>query len=230
MLSVGACAALLAFAACGTDTGGSSAGSGDPGGEGEDPTVVKVPDVTGEDAAAAASELEDAGLDVGYDEGEPENASLCSVTDQDVAAEEVAEQGDTITLTLECQVEVPDLSGQPADQAETDLQDLELEAAYETEPDDPSACTVDEQDFEGGEAVDKGETVTLTLLCEVPDVTGEDAESATSELEAAGYSWAYDTEPYDASACTVDYQDPTSDAEPDAEIELQLSCEEGDGY
>ncbi len=189
-----------------------------------------MPDVAGEEAEVATDEVEGAGLEAAYEE-EPEDPALCTVTDQDQAPGDEIEEGETVTLTLECQVEVPELSGFSADEAEVNLRDLELEPAYETDPSDPTVCTVSEQDPVSGEPLDPGELVTLTLACEVPDMTGMDAESASGELESAGYSVTFDAFhflPDDPSACMVDSQDPTSDAEPGAEIELQLSCPEDD--
>lgn len=127
-------------------------------------------------------------------------------------------------LTLECRVDVPDVTGETADDATVDLEDLELTVSYEEEPDDSSACTVEDQDTIG-EAEPKSEVV-LSLLCEVPDVTGTDLDSAVSDLELAGYTADH---PYveDSSVCTVGSQDPEGEAEPGAEVTLDVECDYG---
>jgi beta-lactam-binding protein with PASTA domain len=225
----------LGLPGCGTESTGSAGGADTekqaPAGGGEDgsgDSGVEVPDVTGKDAETATSELEDAGLTADYDVQEPDDPSACSVTEQDVAAGEVAEDGDTVTLTVAC--EVPDLSGVAAPDAETQLQGFGFEVDYATEPNDPSSCNVSDEDPVAGGELDQGETVTLTVECDVPDETTEDAETAGSELDDAGFTWTYDSEPDDPSACTVDTQDPEGQAEPGFEIALTLSCDDSYGY
>ena len=53
------------------------------------------------------------------------------------------------------------------------------------EPGDAEECEVDDQDVT--DDVEPESTITLTVSCEVPDVTGKDAESAQSDLELGGY-------------------------------------------
>ena len=97
-----------AFGACGgasTTSGGSPASADVP----DDATAIEVPDVSGEDGAAAVSDFEDAGFDVtladanddpGFDSSR--DASGCEVTDQDPAGGEHAAEGDEVTLTVDC--------------------------------------------------------------------------------------------------------------------------------
>jgi hypothetical protein len=73
--------------------------------------------------------------------------------------------------------------------------------------------------------------VTLGVVCEVPDVTTQDAESAAVELENSGYTVTFDPEPDDPFECTVEDQDPLEDADPGADVALTLDCPgEDDGY
>lgn len=88
---------------------------------------------------------------------------------------------------------------------------------------------MEEQDPAPGEAIDELDSVTMTVLCEVPDVIYLDADTAASDLEGSGYEWSYDTTPYDPSACEVEYQDPDDEAEPGTEVVLELACD-GDDY
>ena len=143
-----------ALVGCGTQASGDN-GSG--------PTTIEVPDVTGEKADDAQSEIEDAGLTASFDP-EPDDPSLCDVTDQDETGE--VEEGTEVVLTLDCKVDVPDTTGETADEAETDIQDAgpDLTVTFDPEPDDPSACTVSDQDLIGEAEPD--DEVTLSVDCE----------------------------------------------------------------
>jgi beta-lactam-binding protein with PASTA domain len=64
---------------------------------------------------------------------------------------------------------------------------------------------------------------------EVPDVRGEDADTARSTLENEAFGVTFDPEePGDPTLCTVEDQDPSGEAEPGAEITLTLTCEAPD--
>jgi hypothetical protein len=129
---------------------------------------VEVPDVTDDGAITAKKAIEDAGLGASYD-SEPDDAAACTVTDQDPAAEELVDESTDVTLTLDCGVEVPDVTGEDADSAKSTIEESgDLTAGYDVEPEDPTACTVGGQDPAGGESVDAGTDVTLTLECEEP--------------------------------------------------------------
>lgn len=220
---------VLLIAGCGSEAGGpDDPGGGGGGGPGpEEAALIEVPDVIGSDAETAAGTIEGEGLVPDYDDGEPDDPALCEVTDQTPVSGDEVEDDEIVTMTVDCQVEVPELIGQPAADAVTDLEDLGLEGVYATDPADESSCEVSEQDFEAGEAVAEGETITLTVECQVPDMTGTDAESAASELETAGFEWSYDFEPDDPYECTVDSQDVEGLAPPGETVSLALTCEDG---
>ena len=175
----------------------------------------------GQTASEGSSSLEAAGFDPSFD-AEPDDPSLCTVSDQDQIGE--VEEGSAVVLTLKCMVDVPDLSREPADDAVSQLEDLGLTARYEDEPDDPSECTVDEQDV-GGEAEPESEVI-LSVLCTLPDVTGKELETAVSELERIGYS-ADPPSVDDPSVCTVTSH--RSQAAPGATIALEVHCESATG-
>ena len=181
--------------------------------------MVEVPDVIGESAAAASAALEAEGFDPGFSP-EPDDPRLCTVANQDGSGE--VEQGAEVMLTLECKVEVPDLSDEPADDAVRRLEELGLTAGYEEEPRDPSPCTVEEQDVVG--EAEPGSEVVISVLCKLPDVTGKDLRSAVSTLRAIGYE-AEHRFVRDPRACTVTSH--RSEGAPGAPVDLTVHCAPG---
>lgn len=213
------CLGAIAPAGCGTETDGGAAASGRDGGPSPEPALVQVPDVTGEAAEAASSTLRAAGFEPTFDP-EPDDASLCTVADQGQSGE--LEEGSEVILTLECTVDVPDLSDKPADDAVSELEDLGLTTSYEEEPDDASVCTVEDQDVVG-EAEPESEVV-LSVLCTLPDVTGRDLETAASELESIGYRADHRVVD-DPRACTVTSH--AKQAAPGSAVKLTVHCPYG---
>jgi hypothetical protein len=210
------CVGAIAASGCGTDSDDRVSASSRSGPSAAEPALAEVPDVTGEKAEAGSSALEAAGFEPAFDP-DPDDPSLCTVSDQDQIGE--IEEGSEVILTLECKVDVPDLSDKPADDAVAQLDDLGLTTSYDKEPEDSSACTVEDQDVVG-EAEPESEVV-LSVLCKLPDVTGEDLESAVSELELIGYN-ADHRVVRDPSACTVTSH--KAEAEPGATIDLAVHC------
>lgn len=215
------CVGTLAAAGCGNegDDAGASASGRDGGRSAPEPALVAVPDVTGQTAEEASSSLEAEGLEPIFDP-EPEDSSLCTVSYQDQTGE--IEEGSEVILTLECMVDVPDLSDEPADDAVSELEDLGLTTSFEEEPDDSSVCNVEDQDVVG--EVEPESEVVLSLSCKLPNVTGKDLASAVSELELLGYS-ADHPSVHDPSACRVTSHRKA--AEPGETVELGVSCAYG---
>jgi hypothetical protein len=119
-------------------------------------------------------------------------------------------------------VDVPDVSDEPAEDAVSKLEDLGLATSFEAQPHDASVCTVEDQDVVG-EAEPESEVV-LSVLCKLPDLTGQRLRDVVSELELIGYR-ADHPRVDDPSACTVtSYR---SVAEPGATIELKVACAYG---
>ena len=172
--------------------------------------------MTGQTAAAARSTLEAAGFAPAF-EPEPDDPGLCTVSDQDQTGE--IEEGSEVILSLECMVDVPDLSDKPAADAVAQLDDLGLTASYEEEPDDPSECTVEDQDVVG-EAEPESEVV-LSVSCKLPNLTGKDLETAGSRFELIGHGVDHRAV-RDPRACTVTSHAKT--AEPGATIALAVHC------
>ena len=215
------CAGTIAAAGCGggsDDVGtGASSRDGDP--SVAEPALEAVPDVTGQKAEEAASSLEAQGFKPTF-APEPDDPSLCTVGGQDQTGE--IERGSEVVLTLECMVDVPDVSDEPPDEAVSELQDLGLTTRFEKEPDDSSVCTVEDQDVVG--RAEPESEVVLSLLCKLPDVTGQPVKSAASKLELIGYRADHPTV-YDPAACTVTSH--RSAAEPGATIDLAVHCASG---
>jgi serine/threonine-protein kinase len=97
---------------------------------------VSVPDVTGLDVEEARSRLGDAGLKVDTTQEESDK-DPGTVLSQDPAAGERLRKGDTVTLTVAKQpteVEVPDVTGAPVNDALDSLSQAGFTPAQETRP------------------------------------------------------------------------------------------------
>ena len=121
-------------------------------------------------------------------------------------------------------VEVPDVTGQTAEAASSTLEAAGFEPSFDREPDDPSLCTVSDQDQTG--EIEEGSEVILTLECmvEVPDLKGKPADDAASQLDELGLTAGYEEEPDDPSLCTVDRQSVVGEADPEGEVVLSVRC------
>ncbi len=127
---------------------------------------IDVPDVTGETVADATALLQEDGLTVRVAPERihsPEAAG--TVAAQSLAEGSRAADGDTITLTVSKgpkQVEVPDVTGETADDARTALEDAGFEV--EVKKSFPYlGDTVASQSVEGGSTAPEGSTVTITI-------------------------------------------------------------------
>jgi hypothetical protein len=96
-LIVLAIASVLVLSSCTTSDMSSASGS-DPDAFEPDYGLV-VPDVVGMDGADAESEIDSAGLTAYYDVNDPAG---CEVTDQSLAADAEAAEGEPVELTLDC--------------------------------------------------------------------------------------------------------------------------------
>ena len=162
------------------------------------PTMIAVPDVVGESAEAAQEEIEAAGFEVVLDEQIAESSDaegLDTVTDQDPAGGEELEEGSEVTLTVlraPEPVTVPDVTGDHVDEATAELESENLKVETEEQISSAPAGEVLGQNPEGGEEVDPGTTVTLTVSAggeaDVPDVRGMDVATASERLEQAGFA------------------------------------------
>ncbi|MER7484725.1 Stk1 family PASTA domain-containing Ser/Thr kinase [Streptomyces sp. NPDC126497] len=128
---------------------------------------VDVPDVTGDDAADARAELEEAGLEVriaaervnsGHDAGR--------VARQTPGAGRQAAEGDTVTLTLSKgpeMIEVPDVIGDSVDEAKEKLKDAGFDVDEDRGLLGLFGDTVKGQSVDGGDTAPKGSTITIEI-------------------------------------------------------------------
>lgn len=171
-------------------------------------TAVAVPDVSGKSVEAATQELEAAGFTVGdqtkvYSETVDEGF----VVGTDPGANTKAEPGTTVNLMVSQgtqQVEVPDLSGMTASEAQAALKQAGLTARAGTSQnsDTVEKDRVLSQDPAAGTMVDVGSTITYVISLgsdkvEVPNVVGETQGSAIAKLQNAGFEVIADDTAYD---------------------------------
>ncbi|WP_219532390.1 PASTA domain-containing protein [Nonomuraea guangzhouensis] len=156
---------------------------------------ASVPNVMGMTRENAKATLAQAGFDT---EATPSDAAAdWTVTDQTPTSEELANCGSTVTIDLEAPtVEVPDVVGDPLDQAEQEVRDQGLVSSVaQGEAAEPRV--VDSQDPAAGTRVPKGSTVTLRLRppapvsptpeqVAVPDLSGLSASAARRRVQERG--------------------------------------------
>ncbi len=163
------------------------------------PRTGEIPDVTGQSVQQATTTLEAAGYTVGTQtQVFSDNIGSGSVVSTDPPAGTQADSGTRVNLNVSKgreQIEVPDLSGMTEDQARSALTRLGLtpNAGNTVASDTVDEGRVASQDPASGTRVDPGATVTYSLSSgpdevTIPDVTGQSRSSATSTLQAAGFT------------------------------------------
>jgi serine/threonine-protein kinase len=156
---------------------------------------VTVPDVRGKTVNDAVSALADAGLRANPVEVHSSQTSGTIVA-QDPAPNVRVVKGTTVRINVSqgpAPVGVPSVVGQPFDQAISVLEGAGFKVGppHYVDSDQPKD-TVIGQDPSGNSSAAPGATVTLTVskgpkTTTVPDVTGEDAETAKVRLKGAGF-------------------------------------------
>jgi hypothetical protein len=156
---------------------------------------VRVPNVIGDKANAAAARLEEASLQASF-KPEPDNADLCRVRRQR-ARGEVAE-GRTVALTLRCEVVVPNVTGSQLGDATRRLDGVgHIKVTWGGQSSDhPNQCTVTSQSQRG--KVAPGTEV--VLLADCPITTSQVSSEARS---LAHKSAVEDGGDYAVSNCQV---------------------------
>jgi serine/threonine-protein kinase len=156
---------------------------------------VTVPDVRGSSVDDAVSALADAGLRanrVYLHSSEPEG----TVTAQDPAPHTRVVKGTRVRINVSqglAPIGVPSVVGQPLDQAIAVLEGAGFKVGPPRYLDsEQTKDTVIGQDPSGNSSAPRGATVTVTVsrgpkTTTVPDVTGEDAETAKVRLRGAGF-------------------------------------------
>ncbi|WP_049578648.1 Stk1 family PASTA domain-containing Ser/Thr kinase [Streptomyces sp. SBT349] len=155
-----------------------------------------VPDVVGESLEQASRSLENAGFEPVEGETRPCDEEAETVCETTPAADEQHPRGTEVTIVMSegpAPVEVPDVVGDPFDEAETTLEEAGFTVVREEEEtSDEEPETVLEQSPEAGEEAEPDSEITLTVAVEpegveVPDVVGDHVDQARAELEGAGF-------------------------------------------
>jgi len=161
------------------------------------PALVPVPDCRGLTQTEAEARLKQANLKVGTVSDEySTSVPSGKVSSQSPDPSSKVTEGTTVNLALSKGPEtvvVPDVSGMTADAAAQQLKSVGL-ASNATEVTDATKTpgTVVAQDPAAGTKVSKGATVKLSVVkvptaVNVPDVTGLDQSTATTNLQSAGF-------------------------------------------
>ncbi|MDA2806567.1 Stk1 family PASTA domain-containing Ser/Thr kinase [Nocardiopsis suaedae] len=167
---------------------------------------TEVPDIVGKDQEAAQALLADSGLKMSLADGEvySDDADPGQVGKASPAIGEQILPGETVTLQLSKgprTVELPDVTGEPVENARKTLEDAGFATVEEEESESRDAApgTVLSTDPEPEEMADREGAVHLTVSAgfDVPDVTGKKQDAARSELEQAGLTVAVESKPSD---------------------------------
>jgi beta-lactam-binding protein with PASTA domain/predicted Ser/Thr protein kinase len=185
--------------------------------DGSGASKVAVPDVTGLTVPAARAELKSVGLALGPQTTKPDkNIPEGSIIDQSPeAGTQIAEAG-KVSVTVSsgvAETTVPSLVGLSLDEARQAIRQAGLEVGGITAVPSPEPRnTVVRVNPKEGETVPSGSKVDVRYANgsnEVPDVVGQDADSATSALQQAGFQAnTREQESADAAAGTVLSQSP----------------------
>lgn len=162
---------------------------------GSEPSDVVVPDVVGQPEADAITAITDAGLAAASVQAADDTVPAGSVISQDPVAGTSVAAGSTVTLTISTgpgTVVVPDVSGQPAAdaQAELEAQGFAVTTEEAASVDVEAGLVIDTNPAAGTE-VAPGTTVVMTVStgageAVVPDLFGMTVEEATAAGETAG--------------------------------------------
>ncbi|MGH3007102.1 MAG: Stk1 family PASTA domain-containing Ser/Thr kinase [Gaiellaceae bacterium] len=159
------------------------------------PRQVEVPRVVGMNVDRAIQELDDAGLDWRTVDVFSE-APVNRVVRQNPQAGQTVDEGTQVTLRVSQGVEtaeVPDVLQQSEESARQELQDAGFEVQMTEAPsDDTEEDLVSDQNPDPGVEAPVGSTVTITVSTgpeqtEVPNVEGEDEDTAQQILEDEGF-------------------------------------------
>jgi serine/threonine-protein kinase len=160
------------------------------------PGTAAIPAVEGLSRSRARSRLRDAGFQIQERRESNDTVATGRAIRTSPPEGEERRKGSTVTLLISTgkeQVEIPTVTGQTFEEASAALQAKGFQVARKdqvTDKEDPG--TVLAQNPDGGQAVDKGATVTLNVAKEpqdvaVPDVTGETQADAVKRLSREGF-------------------------------------------
>jgi serine/threonine-protein kinase len=157
------------------------------------PGDAAVPSVAGMSQDEAEQALEDAGFKTRVERVFSDDVRNGNVVATSPPAGTTLERGSEVSLQVSRgpeQVAVPDVTGDSEDNARSALEGAGLRVGKVTrEESDEAPGTVIEQSPAGGEEVDKGDAVNLTVAqaTPIPDVVDLTEEEAQAELEDAGF-------------------------------------------
>ena len=180
--------------------------------------LVDVPTVTGEDLTSATNKLKDLGFEVKSVFEPQEGKEPNTVFDQDPKGGTQAAKGSTVTLSVVKAAEsvaVPDVEGKTQQEAEAALDAAGLTSSITREESDTVAeGLVIRQSIAGGQEVNKGTEVEIvisggTSQAAIPDLKNQPLNTATSQLQALGFSVMVKQEPSpDVAPGSVTRTDP----------------------
>ncbi|MDQ4040882.1 MAG: PASTA domain-containing protein, partial [Actinomycetota bacterium] len=181
------------------------------------PEKVAVPDVVGRDYQAARAALINAGFEVER-EGVTSDAPRDRVLREDPQPGTEVEKGSTITLTVSDgpgTTVIPDVTNLTRARAQLALEQQGFSVNVQREPSDTIARgRATRTSPAGGQQVERNTTLTLFVSSgpaqvAVPNVTGQNEASASSELSGAGLRPDVTEEESDQTPGTVLRQTPT---------------------
>jgi beta-lactam-binding protein with PASTA domain len=122
-------------------------------------------------------------------------------------------------------VHVPDVRGERVAAGRRAVERAGASVTLDPESDDASNCVVADQEVIGQATPE--ESVTLTVTCAPPDVTGDDGDSAGTNLEREGFEVSFDPDlsEADPTGCTVQSQAPSQHARPGSVVVLRVACQ-----
>jgi eukaryotic-like serine/threonine-protein kinase len=185
------------------------------------PEQLTVPNVVGRESATATQILQNRGFEVDIENVVNADVERDTVASQDPRPNTEAREGSTVTITVSTgpgEASVPNVVGQPQDDAEQALTDAGFETRVEREfSDDVRSGRVIATQPGPGSVVERGTEVTLQVSrgpeqVEVPDLVGESEDDARSALEQVGLTTGEVTEQEstDEEPGTVLEQDPAA--------------------
>jgi eukaryotic-like serine/threonine-protein kinase len=196
---------------------------------------VAVPDVRGIDRQLAVAKIQEAGLEPKVEERPSTRVDENKVISQSPDPGSHISKGDTVTIVVSTgprQVTVPRLVGTPFDEAIQKLDDARLEWKRVDVFSDQPVGEVVAQDPKADEVVDEGTRVKLrvskgTEQVAVPDVLNQSEESATAELQAAGFDVQVLTAPSSTAEGLVFAQSPDPGVPADRGSTVQITVSTG---
>ncbi len=173
---------------------------------------VSVPDVVGASEADAKAAIKDAQLKPGEISRTEADAPTGTVLSQDPVADSAVDQGSTVDLTVSSgppAVDIPDVSGQSAADAQAALEDQGLVVSLDERTNGKVAAgDAVKTEPAAGQTVEVGSAVTLIVSkgakqVSVPDVVGASEADALDSLSTAGLKPGERAEANDVAAVGV---------------------------